>query len=114
MYSIINIINTALYVLYMKVKRVNGEFSQEKKIFSISLILCVCEIMYVYNPMDCSLPGSSVHGILQAKIVESVARPPPGDLPNPRIKPACLTSPALAGGFFTTSTTWEAHVAYTT
>ena len=34
--------------------------------------------------------------------------PPPGDLPNPRIKPAYLTSPALAGGFFTTSATWEA------
>ena len=32
----------------------------------------------------------------------------PGDLPNPRIKPAPLTSPALAGGFFTTSATWEA------
>ena len=34
--------------------------------------------------------------------------PPPGDLPNPGIKPASLTSPALAAGFFTTSTTWEA------
>ena len=35
--------------------------------------------------------------------------PPPGDLPNPEIKPTTLMSPALAGGFFTTSTTWEAH-----
>ena len=34
--------------------------------------------------------------------------PPPGDHPHPRIEPASLTSPALAGGFFTTSTTWEA------
>ena len=33
--------------------------------------------------------------------------PPPGDLPNPGIKPASLMSPALAGEFFTTSTTWE-------
>ena len=30
------------------------------------------------------------------------------DLPNPEIKPSSLTSPALAGGVFTTSTTWEA------
>ena len=36
-------------------------------------------------------------------------RPPPGDLLNPGIKPTSLTSPALAGGFFTTSTTWEAQ-----
>ena len=34
--------------------------------------------------------------------------PPPGDLSNPGIKSAFLTSPALAGGFFTTSATWEA------
>ena len=34
--------------------------------------------------------------------------PPPGDLPDPRSKSASLMSPALAGGFFTTSTTWEA------
>ena len=34
--------------------------------------------------------------------------PSPGDLPNPGIEPASLTSPALAGGFFVTSTTWEA------
>ena len=33
--------------------------------------------------------------------------PSPGDLPNPGMKPASLMSPALAGGFFTTSTTWE-------
>ena len=35
--------------------------------------------------------------------------PPPGDLPDPGIKPLCLTSPALAGGFFTTNATWEAN-----
>ena len=31
--------------------------------------------------------------------------PPPGDLPYPRIEPASLASPALAGGFFTTVAT---------
>ena len=35
--------------------------------------------------------------------------PPPGDLPDPRIKPKSLASPALAGGLFTTSTR-EAHL----
>ena len=34
--------------------------------------------------------------------------PLPGDLPDPGIKPVSLMSPALAGGFFTTSATWEA------
>ena len=35
--------------------------------------------------------------------------PPPEDLPNPGIKPTSLMSPTLAGGFFTTSATWEAQ-----
>ena len=34
--------------------------------------------------------------------------PPPGDLPDSRMEPVSLMSSALAGGFFTTSTTWEA------
>ena len=44
------------------------------------------------DPLDCSPPGSSVHGISQARILEWVAMPPPGNLPNPGIKPR---SPAL-------------------
>ena len=36
--------------------------------------------------------------------------PPPGDLPDPRIKPMSLVSPALAEWFFITSTTWEAQM----
>ena len=36
--------------------------------------------------------------------------PPPGDLPNTGIEPLSLMSPALAGGFFTTSATWEAQL----
>ena len=36
--------------------------------------------------------------------------PPPKDLPNPGIEPASLMSPALAGIFFTTWATWEAHL----
>ena len=54
--------------------------------------------------MDCSPTGSAVHGILQARIPEWVACPPPGDLPDPAIKPAPLTFQAFANGLFNTST----------
>ena len=37
--------------------------------------------------MDSVPPGSSVHGILQARILEGLPFPSPGDLPNPGIKP---------------------------
>ena len=35
---------------------------------------------------------------------------PPGDLPDPGIEPVSLIPPALVGGFFTTSATWEAQI----
>ena len=53
--------------------------------------------------MDCTLPGSSVHGILQARILEwGLPFPSPGNLPNTGIEPVFLDSPALAGSFFST------------
>ena len=58
------------------------------------------------DPMDYSPPGSSVHGILQARILEWVPFPSPGDLPYPAIEHRSLMSPTFAGGFFTISTTW--------
>ena len=54
------------------------------------------------HPMDCSLPGSSVHGILQARYWTRLPFPSPGDGSNPRTELVSLTSPALAGKFFTT------------
>ena len=61
------------------------------------------------HPMDRSPPGSSVHGSLQARILEWVAMPSSRDLPTPGITPTSLTSPALAGRFFTPGATWEAQ-----
>ena len=52
------------------------------------------------NPTDCSLPGSSVHGILQARVLEWVAVTSFRDLPNSVIEPASLTSPVWAGRLF--------------
>ena len=52
------------------------------------------------DPMDCSPPGSSVHEILQARILEWVAMPFSMEWTH--------DSPALAGSFFTISASWEA------
>ena len=56
--------------------------------------------------MDCGPPGSSVHGILQARILEWVAISFSGDHPEPGIKPE---SPELQGRFFTIWATGEAQ-----
>ena len=47
---------------------------------------------------------------LSKRMLEWVAMPSPGDLPDLSIEPASLTTPALAGGFFTTSATLEAQL----
>ena len=61
------------------------------------------------DPMDYSWPGSSVHGFPRQEYWSGLQCPPPGDLPKPGIQPVSFMSPALGDGFFTTSTTWEAH-----
>ena len=104
------------------------------------------------DPMDCSLPGSSIHGIFQARVLEwgaiafsvsyfscvqffvtlwTVACQAPlsvgfsrqeycsgppylplWDLPTQGLNPCPFMSPVLAGGFFTTSAIFEAHLSY--
>ena len=59
------------------------------------------------TPMDCSTRGSSVHGILQARILEWVANPFFRGLPESGSNRGLL-SLVLAGGFLTTSATWGA------
>ena len=60
------------------------------------------------DPMDCSLPGSSIHGIFQARILEWVAIPSPGDLPTQESNPGfphctrilhCLSHQGSPGNF---------------
>ena len=63
--------------------------------------------------MYCSLPGFSVHGIFQAKILEQVAFPTPRDLPDPRIKAMSFVSSALAGRFLTTAPLGKPESIYT-
>ena len=59
--------------------------------------------------MDYSPPGSSVHGILQARILEWVAMLSSGDLPDPWIEPLSLMSPALVGGVLYHYAIWGAY-----
>ena len=54
------------------------------------------------DPTDCSPPGSSAHGIFQARILEWLPLPTPGDLPNAGIELISPVVSALAARFFTT------------
>ena len=57
-------------------------------------VLVTQSCLTLCDPVDCSLSGSSVHGILQARILDCVASPP-GELPDLEIKSMSPASPAL-------------------
>ena len=61
----------------------------------------------LYNPVEVAHQASLFVGFPRQEYWSGLLCPPPGDLPDPGIKPSCLTSPALAGRFCTTSITWE-------
>ena len=91
--------------------------NSEHPIFEFQLNNRSCFIMRVCaqsdptfcDPTDCSPPGSSVHGILQARILDWFAISYSRGSSFAGTKPTSLTSPALAGGFFPSRTIWEAQ-----
>ena len=89
-------VKAASYYLYFIFKLKKWS---EMKVTQSRLILCVCvwvcEVAQLCptlcDPVDCSPPGSSLHGILQARILGRLPFPSPGDLPNPGIEPRSPT-----------------------
>ena len=71
-------------------------------------VACMQSSLTLCDPTDGSPPGSTVHGILQARILEGVAISYSRGSSRPGMEPVSLVSPALAGRFFYCCTTWEA------
>ena len=71
------------------------------KVKSESEVVQLC--LTAYDSIDGNLPGSPVHGIFQARILEWAAISYSKGSFQPRDRPTSLVSPALAGEFFTTS-----------
>ena len=70
----------------------SGAFETITQLPVFTNVLCAQLCPALCNPIDSSPPGSSVHGIPQARILSGLPCPPPGDLPHPGIHPV---SPAL-------------------
>ena len=82
--------------------------------FSVYSIMCVCMhakslqlCPTLCDPVDCSQAPLSL-GFSRQEYWSGSLCPPPGELPDPCIEDVSRKSPALAGGFFTTSAIWEA------
>ena len=71
--------------------------------------MCVCTHCHSVTSESLQLPGSSVHGILEARILEWVAIPFYRGSSQPRDQNPCLTH-HVSGGFFTTESTQEHYM----
>ena len=83
---------------------------------ALSEYLCACVCMLflqlcsnLCNPMDYSCQGTVPMEVSRQEYWSRLLCPSPGYLPNPGSELASLTSPALTGRFFNTSTTWKSQ-----
>ena len=70
---------------------------------------CAKSCLTLCDPMDCSLPGSSVQGFPRQESWSGLPCPPPGGSSWPRDQTPISYVSCIAGRFFTTSAPWEAH-----
>ena len=93
-------------IIQLKKKREHSDIDYiMDELWGHSVCMLVTQLcLTLLDPMNCSPLGSSIHGFLQARILEWVAKPSSrGFPPPPRPSISCI-----AGGFFTHWATWEA------
>ena len=83
-----------MYVIYLRINLLMKQvYKTSTQIIDptvdINMDACLVDqsCLTLWDPKDWSPPGSSVHGTLQARMLEWVAMPFPGDLPDPGIEP---------------------------
>ena len=76
-------------------------------IFIVCMLSCFSHVWLCGTPRTVACQAPLFMGFSRREYWSRLPCPSARDLPNSGIEPASLTSPALAGGFFTTSTTWE-------
>ena len=80
---------------------------------SVYLFMCACSVaqscLTACDPLDCSLPGSSVHGIFQARILEWVAMPSSRGPSHPRAQTCISCVSCIGKQILYHWATWEAY-----
>ena len=118
MFRIFTVIQTCICIMFYDYCWVlgNGTYllNQDGNLVPTNYVLCVlscfsCVWLFVtLRTIACQAPLSV--GFSRHEYWSEFPCPPPGNLPDPGIEPLFLMSPTLAGKFFITNATWEAHV----
>ena len=78
----------------------------------ISGVCVVSHVQLFATPCTIGQQAPLSTGFFRQECWSGLLLPPPGDFPDPGIKPSSLSSPALAGGFFTTGSPGKPHTSY--
>ena len=104
--------NFTLVIKDKNMKEACGDKQEILKAYSIQMctyvLSCFSRVRLCVTPWTVACQAPLSMGFSRQKYWSGLPFPVPGDLPDPGIETASLTSPALAGGFFTTSVSWEA------
>ena len=76
-------------------------------VYSLYALSCVSHVQLFAIPCTGALQAPLSMGFYRQQYWSGLPCPPPGDLPGPGTEPTCLMSPALAGWYFTTSSTYR-------
>ena len=82
--------------------------SPDAKILTTFCLHVVCCVQLILTLWTVARQAPLSMGLSRQEYWSGLPFPPPGDLPDPGIEPACLTSPAAADEVFTTISAWEA------
>ena len=94
------------YFIYRENQWTLKNSSQRAMLLSVWVL---SRVWIFLNPWTIARQSPLSIGISRQEYWSGYPCPPPGDLPHREIEPTSLMSVALAGEFFTTTTTWEAH-----
>ena len=83
--------------MYTNICRLNKQY----------VLICFSCVWLFVTPQIVASQAPLSMGFSRQEYRSGLPFPPPGDLPDPSIEPESLMSPALSGGFITTSATWE-------
>ena len=72
------------------------------------MLICFSHVQFFETLWTIACQAPLFMGFSRQEYWNGWPSPPPGDRPDPGIEPTSPKSPALAGGFFTTNTVWEA------
>ena len=78
-----------------------------RRLNCMCMLNCFDSVQLFVTPWTVSQQTPLSMGFSRGEYLSGLPCPCPGDLPNPEIKHTSLESSALAGGFFTSSATWE-------